>query len=91
MSELDNLSGDNSTLYTPSTRRVRAAYVHGVGGSTWYEGKADALRAEFDRWLAEVKREVWDDAVNQVIATVRCDSEDVTWVNKNPYRQGEEQ
>lgn len=56
MSELDTLTGDNSTLYTPSTRRVRAAYVHGVGGSTWYEGKAEALRESFDRWLTEITK-----------------------------------
>ena len=77
------------TDYTPTTEEVRKAYLSLRGGMTWYEGKADAIDAQFDRWLAEVKREVWDDAVNQVIATVRCDSEDVTWVNKNPYRQRE--
>ena len=76
------------TDYTPTTEEVRNA--------VWLLKHLDtplALpdEAGFDRWLAEVKREVWDDAVNQVIATVRCDSEDVTWVNKNPYRQGEEQ
>ena len=68
--------------YTPTTEEVI-----GLRSLLTENGMAE----EFDRWLAEVKREVWDDAVNQVIATVRCDSEDVTWVNKNPYRQGEEQ
>lgn len=85
MSELDISTGDDSTLYTPSTRRVRAAYVHGVGGSTWYEGKAEALRESFDRWLAEVKAQViaeyqkqhWDE-FNKSLAL-------------DPYRQGEEQ
>ena len=72
--------------YTPTTEEVRESYVLMQKCSAYPEPEA-----EFDRWLAEVKREVWDDAVNQVIATVRCDSEDVTWVNKNPYRQGEEQ
>lgn len=38
-----------------------------------------------NRWLAKVKREVWDDAVNALIPTIRCDGEDITWVNKNPY------
>ena len=68
--------------YTPTTEEVRADYCL----------LADVSRPrqlQFDRWLDEVKREVWDEAVKQVIATVRCDSEDVTWVNKNPYRQGE--
>ena len=73
--------------YTPTTEEVRHGYV--ANSSEMRSDKK--LYEEFDRWIAEVKREVWDDAVNQVIATVRCDSEDVTWVNKNPYRQGEEQ
>ena len=66
--------------YTPTTEEVLREWLH-----------AGRMSGEFHRWLAEVKRKVWDEAVNQVIATVRCDSEDVTWVNKNPYRQGEEQ
>lgn len=41
--------------YTPTTDRVRADYIHGVGGTTWYEGKADAIGSVFDCWLAEVK------------------------------------
>lgn len=87
MTNVEDFVRDNDyhdSLYTPTTEQVRADYCL----------LADVSRPrqlQFDRWLAEVKREVWDDAVNQVIATVRCDSEDVTWVNKNPYRQGEEQ
>jgi hypothetical protein len=44
----------------------------------------------FDRWLAEevrkAKRAAFDEAIVQVIPTIRCDSEDITWVSKNPYR-----
>ena len=81
MSELDNLSGVNSTAYTPSTRRVRAAYVHGVGGSTWYEGKAESLQKDFDRWLAEVKAEAWEEGYDSGAVRNYMDSP------ANPYRQ----
>ena len=47
--------------YTPDTGKVRTAYIHGVGGTTWYKGKADALLKHFDRWLAEVKAEAWEE------------------------------
>lgn len=42
-------------VYTPDTGKVRTAYVHGIGGTTWYQGKAEMLLKQFDRWLAEVK------------------------------------
>lgn len=37
--------------YTPSTRRVRATYIHGAMGTTNHDGKAELLREQFDRWL----------------------------------------
>jgi len=68
--------------YTPSTRRVRAAYVHGVGGSTWYEGKAESLQKDFDRWLAEVKADAWDEGWLHNV-------DDRIWssLHDNPYRE----
>ena len=71
------------TDYTPTTEEVRKGYA----GALYLSDVPRDRSEEFDRWLTEVKREVWDEAVNQVIATVRCDSEDITWFNKNPYRQ----
>lgn len=64
--------------YIPTTEEVRSAALSDDWGSGLWA-------AEFDRWLAKVKREVWDEAVNALIPTIRCDSEDITWVNKNPY------
>lgn len=73
-----------SSIRNLSTEEIRKHYTYDSEDKQHYE----SWGFEFDRWLNEVKREVWDEAVNQVIATVQCDSEDVTWVNKNPYRQG---
>lgn len=44
--------------YTPHIDDVAMAYVHATNGDTWVAGRADALRAEFYRWLAEHDREV---------------------------------
>ena len=46
--------------YTPTTEEVRTAYIHGVGGSTWYQGKAKSLLQQFDRWLFEMQEDAWD-------------------------------
>lgn len=46
----ENVAGE----YEPSTSRVRNAYIHGIGGMTWYEGKAEELGAGFDHWLESV-------------------------------------
>ena len=43
--------------YTPHTEDVAMAYIHATNGDTWVAGRADALRAEFDRWLASVQAE----------------------------------
>ena len=47
--------------YTPITDDVALAYIHAANGDTWVSGKARALRAEFDRWLKQVKAEAWDE------------------------------
>jgi len=54
--------------YTPTTEEVR----HG-----WKWRDDD----EFDRWLAEVKAQVWDDAWRE--------GSEYPKENFNPYRQGE--
>lgn len=45
---------------TPTTEEVRTAYIHGVGCSTWYQGKAKALLEQFDRWLFHMQEDAWD-------------------------------
>lgn len=85
--------------YTPTTDRVRADYIHGVGGTTWYEGKAAAIGEVFDRWLAEVirnaKHEAWHDGFTA--GWQECDDPEAfvnsVWDAKtpNPYRKGEQE
>ena len=45
--------------YTPSTEDVRESY-------TYFRGTIPTVEheAEFDRWLNEVKAEVWEDGTN---------------------------
>ncbi len=57
--------------------------IHGVGHSAGIHG-CDGCCIIL---LLEAKAEAWDEAVNAVIPTVRCDSEDITWYNSNPYRK----
>ena len=74
MSEVDTLSGDNSTVYTPTTEEIRADYCL----------LADVSRPrqlQFDRWLAEVKAQAWEEGYNAKWVE--------TYFYDNPYRQGE--
>ena len=57
--------------YTPTTEDVREAYA------SW----SDAY-PEFDRWLAEVKAQVWDEAYTEGYRHGTCDVEP----SDNPYR-----
>lgn len=75
--------------YTPDTEKVRTAYIHGVGGTTWYEGKAEALLKQFDRWLAEVKADAWEKGHRSRLRMYENDN--FASLQENPYRQGEEQ
>ena len=47
-----------SEPYTPDEHNVRAAWIETGLGSE------ESLIAEFDRWLAGVKAEAWDEAVD---------------------------
>ena len=81
--------------YTPHTDDVAMAYVHATNGDTWVAGRADALRAEFYRWLAEHDREVeaeawgeghwegWQNAREALLTDM------FGGPTLNPYRQGE--
>ena len=59
------------SAYTPTTEEVR----------TWLED--ENLVAEFDRWLAEVKAQAWEEGLTSAF--------EVSWGTRpaNPYRQGE--
>lgn len=61
--------------YTPTTEEVRQL--------------APLTDEEFDRWLAEVKADAWQDGAYHIAGR---DNELVTKADtENPYRQGEEQ
>ena len=85
--------------YTPTTEEVRKAYLSLRGGITWYEGKAEVIDAQFDRWLAEVKAEAVIELVARIeAAVILLGDDDITPTGRrmiskvlNPYRQGEEQ
>lgn len=61
--------------YTPTTEEVRRAHWLGTAMRS-----TDHLRenAVFDRWLAEVKAQVWEEGYNAKWAE--------TWFEDNPYR-----
>lgn len=59
--------------YTPSTETIRSDYAH----VTSFGLDLTNLRyEEFDRWLAEVKAQAWDEGY----------SEDSGFLGNNPYR-----
>ncbi len=60
------------TDYTPTTEEVWRAYIN------WEYGGPGA---EFDRWLAEVKAEVWQEGFDRGVLFFNAGDE------RNPYRQ----
>ncbi len=69
---------------TPSTSYLRLAY-HSYRSSLVGLEEVDA---EFDRWLAEIKAQVWEEgALTEWTGFAR----DKDILSANPYRQGEEQ
>jgi hypothetical protein len=82
--------------YTPKTEQVRRFWRYGA--NAWLNSSADdrdrgpngSFGAEFDRWLAEVKAEAWDEGA--MYAAVECnaiDDESEPWIatSENPYRE----
>ena len=68
--------------YIPTTEEVRLDYAP---AKTF---PADA-EEQFDRWLAEVKAQAWEQGATTIVATIVMNgSNDMP---RNPYRQGEEQ
>lgn len=64
--------------YTPTTKAIRRGYSR-VGSSRQQREEA------FDRWLAEIKAEVWEEGLYAGAADNYFGYPD------NPYRHGEEQ
>ena len=71
--------------YTPTTEEVRGAYegqLIKVGDNAYQLLDEAHAKAEFDRWLTEVKAEAWEEG------WVSCFH--AYWhKEENPYRQGE--
>ena len=74
--------------YTPTTVQVREFYLGQLvkTGDNYFEFvDEDKATAEFDRWLAGVKAEAWDEAVS---AMQYSDGSPVELLeNLNPYRK----
>ena len=69
--------------YTPTTEEVRAAYegqLIKIGDNAYQLLDEAHAKAEFDRWLAEVKAEAWQEG---------WDTKPPYQKINNPYRQGE--
>lgn len=76
--------------YTPTTAEVRACW----GWDDDYEIPSPARNAEFDRWLAQVKAEAWDEGAESRQCHCAAWSEGEcgcgNWPSeRNPYRAAE--
>ena len=77
--------------YTPTTEDIRAGWEYATAVI------GDEGTAQFDRWLAEVKAQVWDEAERRgrdnERALMMCQAQlrpsNSAVLIKNPYRQGE--
>lgn len=82
---MSKLSGDhnkatqseNRDIYTPTTDEVRAQWGYNYPDY-------DNTPEEFDRWLAQVKAEVWDECGQDIHGDHYPDTE--TYL-RNPYRE----
>ena len=76
--------------YTPTTEEVRYKYSWWTDKNLVARGvEPTDTKAEFDRWLAEVKAQAWEEgkqvAEDHYVPGIDCDC-----FPANPYRQGEE-
>jgi hypothetical protein len=68
--------------YTPTTEEVRNQYSGFSTSNSNHTGQVYLNFAEFDRWLEEVKAQVWDEAYTEGYRHGTCDVEP----SDNPYR-----
>lgn len=84
------ISETQKRYFTPTTEEVRADYITLYNsGACCDEHAAEVYDAayDFDRWLAEVKADAWQDGAYHIAGS---DNELVTKAdNENPYREGE--
>ncbi len=86
--QVSELSGNPEQLpYTPTTEEVMKIYRWSVAteryGLNAVYKKLDIQEAEFDRWLAEVKADAWDEGYTQG----NNDMYNGDFPTHNPYRQ----
>ena len=81
------------TDYIPETNDVRMNYVDGTRQLHGKNMRLEDVYSEFDRWLAEVKAQAWEEGFDAGehdvfgrIAKVEWDKEHTCI--PNPYRQG---
>ena len=73
--------------YTPTEARLRSIR-HGWASST--PGDYVQNAAEFDRFVAEVKRDVWDECVQALAWATDNGPDPLRYVAENsPYRKGQ--
>ena len=77
---------------TPDMDIIHACYLACTNWE-YYEGMSvsevsNERDAEFDRWLAEVKAQVWEEGTLACLDTHHLPVED-SKLPRNPYRQGE--
>ena len=77
------VSAGQGRYYTPTTEEVRRRYMFGCWQE--YQDTSGDYKAEIDRWLAEVKAQVWEEAYMTGVSDVIADK----GATMNPYRQGE--
>lgn len=71
--------------YTPTTERVRSEYARDTNATK----RNEIPRAEFDRWLEQVKAEAWHEGFVDGVNHDLGDWENAPSIINNPYRQGE--
>ena len=68
------------TDYTPTTEEVRS----------YFRGSSFSRGEQFDRWLAEVKAQAWEEGSDAYILKITGHSTNGGFLRlDNPYRQGE--
>ena len=82
--------------YTPTTDEVRVGWIVGEtrdGHGVDHEDLVPEVSAEFDRWLAGVKADAWDEgyrAGSQDMSDLRAGRLTFQTITSNPYRNRED-
>ena len=71
--------------YTPTTQEIREVWALARGAGSGYGEMLPSNRMEFNRWLAEVKAEAWQEGFDRGVLFFNSGDE------RNPYKQKEEQ